>query len=117
MLHVLYGLNHGTLASTVVLVLLLARRHDFDRPGDTTTRTLVAARLLTALAAITLYALSALWLNRMAADQSFSIRFAVRETLDGLTGQHLQGSPHFTGGFAFERQPQGLLHEPFVARH
>jgi lysyl-tRNA synthetase class 2 len=107
-LHELYGLNHGTLASTIVLVVLLARRHDFDRPGDTTTRTLVAARLLTALAAITLYALSALWLNRMAADQSFSIRFAVRETLDGLTGQHLQGSPHFTGGFA-EWFPLSLL--------
>jgi lysyl-tRNA synthetase, class II len=99
-LHVLYGLNHCTLASTVVLVLLLARRHDFDRPGDTTTRTVVAVRLLTALGVITLYALSALWLNRMAADQSFSGGFAVRETLDGLTGMHLEGSPHFTGGFA-----------------
>ncbi|MFL5926152.1 MAG: bifunctional lysylphosphatidylglycerol flippase/synthetase MprF [Gaiellaceae bacterium] len=99
-LHVLYGLNHGTLASTVVLVLLLARRHDFDRPGDTSTRRVVAARLLTALAAIALYALSALWLNRMAADQSFSVGFAVRETLDGLTGQHLLGSPHFAGGFS-----------------
>jgi lysyl-tRNA synthetase class 2 len=99
-LHVLYGLNHGTLASTVVLVLLLARRNDFDRPGDATTRRLVAARLLTALAVITLYALSALWLNRMAADQSFSSGFALRETLDGLTGMNLQGSPHFEGGFA-----------------
>jgi lysyl-tRNA synthetase class 2 len=99
-LHVLYGLDHGTLASTVVLVLLLARRHDFDRPGDTSTRRAVAIRLLTALAVIAVYALSALWLNRMAADQSFSNGFVVRETIDGLSGRHLQGSPHFTGGFA-----------------
>jgi lysyl-tRNA synthetase, class II len=98
-LHVLYGLNQGTLASTVVLVLLLARRHDFDRPGDVSVRRLVAARTATAIVAITTYAFSALWLNRMAADQPFSAHFATRETLAGLTAMHVQGSPHFSGEF------------------
>ena len=31
-LHALHGINQGTLASVVILTLLLARRHDFDRP-------------------------------------------------------------------------------------
>ena len=40
-LHVLHGFNDGTLASSVVLVVLIARRADFDRPrrrGDTRRR-------------------------------------------------------------------------------
>jgi lysyl-tRNA synthetase class 2 len=83
----------------VVLVVLVARRHDFDRPGDVTTRALVAGRLVTALGAIGLYALTAIWLNRMAADQPFTAAFALRETADGVTALHVQGSPHFAGGF------------------
>ena len=98
-LHVLYGFNHGTLASTVVLVVLVARRHDFNRPGDTRMRGLVVARLVTGIGAIALYALTALWLNRMAADQTFTPGFAFRETLDGLIARHVRGSPHFAGSF------------------
>ena len=98
-LHVVYGFNHGTLASLVVLVLLVARRHDFDRPGDATSRQLVSARFLTATSAIAAYALIALWFNRMAADQPFSGTFALSETFDGLLGLHVQGSPHFSGTF------------------
>jgi lysyl-tRNA synthetase, class II len=98
-LHVLYGFNHGTVASMVVLVLLVARRHDFDRPGDVAGRRLVAARFVAALVVIGLYALIAIWLNRMAADQPFTLAFALRETFDGLTAAHVNGSPHFIGGF------------------
>ena len=32
-LHVLHGLNDGTLASAVVLLALVARRNDFDGAG------------------------------------------------------------------------------------
>jgi lysyl-tRNA synthetase, class II len=98
-IHVLYGFNHGTLASAVVLVLLIARRHDFDRPGDTESRGLVARRAVTVLAAVALYALVALWLNSTAADQPLTLRFVLRETLDGLFGVNLRGSPHLAGGF------------------
>ncbi len=97
--HVAYGLNQGTLASAVVLVILVARRHDFDRPGDATTRHLIAARISTAVGAILLYALGALWVNRMGADQPFTLRFALKETLAGLLGLHVTGSPHFAGTF------------------
>jgi lysyl-tRNA synthetase, class II len=98
-LHVLNGFNHGSLATAVVFALLVARRHDFDRPGDTATRTLLAQRLAVAVPAIVVYAFFALWLNRMAADQPYTLRFAVDETLDGLLGQNLHGSAHYAGAF------------------
>lgn len=99
-LHVLHGLNSGTLASAVVLVVLVARRHDFDGPGDTTTRNLVIARLIVSAAAITLYGITAVWLNQSAADQTFSLRFAGHEIVAGIFGLHLHGSPHFVGSFS-----------------
>ena len=99
-LHVLHGLNSGTLASAVVLVVLVARRHDFDGPGDTTTRHLVAARLVVSASALALYGLAAVWLNQAAADQSFSLRFAGNEIVAGIFGFHLHGSPHFVGSFS-----------------
>ena len=98
-LHVLNGLNHGTLASAIVLVLLVARRHDFDRPGDVSTRRLIAARVGIALASIALYAITALWVNQVAADQPLTLRFALHETLGGLLGLNLRGSPHLAGPF------------------
>jgi lysyl-tRNA synthetase class 2 len=98
-LHVLHGFNQGSLATAVVLLLLVARRHDFDRPGDAATRTLLAQRVAIAISGIAIYAFTALWLNRMAADQPFTIRFAVDETLDGLFGQNLHGSAHYAGAF------------------
>jgi lysyl-tRNA synthetase class 2 len=98
-LHVLYGFNHGTLASTVVLAVLVARRHDFDGPGDTATRNLVLRRLGVAAAAIAAYAVAALWLNQSAADQPFTLAFAGRETATGLFALDVQGSPHLAGPF------------------
>jgi lysyl-tRNA synthetase class 2 len=97
--HVLHGFNHGTLASAVVLVLLVARRHDFDRPGDIGSRGLVARRVLTVVGVIGLYAVSALWINRTAADQPLTLRFALRETFDDLFALNVRGSPHFVGAF------------------
>ena len=107
-LHVLHGLNHGSLASAAVLALLLARRDDFDRLGDATTRGLLAQRLAVAAPAIAVYATAALWLNRMAADQPYSFRLALNETLNDLLGLHLRGSPHFAGSFG-EWFPLSLL--------
>jgi lysyl-tRNA synthetase class 2 len=98
-LHVLHGFDHGSLVSAFVLALLVARRHDFDRPGDITTRGLLAERLAMAVPAIGVYAIVALWLNRMAADQTFTFRFALDETLHGLLALNLHGSTHFTGAF------------------
>ena len=98
-LHVLHGLNAGTLASTVVLVLLVARRESFDGPGDPHTWRLALARVAIVLGIIAAFGTAALWLNRMVADQSFSPRFALDEIARGALGLNLRGSPHLSGAF------------------
>jgi len=98
-LHALHGFNHGSLVSALVFALLLARRHDFDRPGDSATRHLLLERLAIAVPAIVGYACVALWLNRMAADQPFSSHFAVSETLRGVFARDVGGSHHLAGSF------------------
>jgi lysyl-tRNA synthetase, class II len=99
LLHVLHGFSHGTLVSAILVVVLLARRHDFDGPGDETTRNLIARRLGVAIVAVGAYGIAALWLNRIAADQSFTLPFALREVVRGALGFELHGSPHFAGAF------------------
>jgi lysyl-tRNA synthetase, class II len=98
-LHVLHGLNAGTLASTVVLVLLVARRESFDRPGAPHTWRLAIARVAIVAGIIACFGTAALWLNRMVADQSFSLRFALDEIARGALGLNLGGSPHLGGSF------------------
>ena len=98
-LHVLRGFNHGTLASAVILTLLVARRHDFDGPGDTSTRRLVLSRAVIGVSSIAIYGMGALWLNRIDADQPFTARFASNEIAGGLLGLRVHGSPHLSGGF------------------
>ena len=99
LLHVLHGLNDGTLASAVVLVLLLARRVDYDGPGDTETRRVVLSRVIVSLASIAGFGITALWVNRIDADQPFTLRFAAGEIAKGLIGLHIHGSPHLAGDF------------------
>jgi lysyl-tRNA synthetase, class II len=95
-LHLLHGLGPGALVASVVLILLVARRDDFVLPGDVQTRVVIAKRAVLAAAAIAVYAFVAIWLNRLAADQPFSLGFVVRETLHGVSGRH---SPHLAGAF------------------
>lgn len=98
-LHVLHGLNDGTLASVVVLVLLIARRSDFDGPGDRESSHQVLIRVGLSAAVIIVYGTSVLWLHRIDADQSFTARFVAGELLRGLFGVDLRGSPHLAGMF------------------
>jgi lysyl-tRNA synthetase class 2 len=99
-LHVLHGINHGTLASAVILTLLLARRHDFDGPGDDSTSRMVLQRLGLSVTVIATYAFVVLWLHRIDADQPLTFRFVSSETARGLLGLQLGGSPHLNGHFA-----------------
>jgi lysyl-tRNA synthetase class 2 len=99
-LHVLHGINSGTLASVVILVLLLARRQDFDGPGDATTRSVVLSRLLLSVTTIASYGVVVLWIHRIEGDRPFTLRFAFDEIARGVFGLQLGGSPHFVGHFA-----------------
>lgn len=107
-LHVLHGLNGGTLASVVVLLVLVARRQEFDGPGDVATRNLALVRIVGALALIAAYGVAALWMNRVVADQPFTARFALREIVAGSLGLNLRGSQHLSGSFG-EWFPLSLL--------
>jgi lysyl-tRNA synthetase class 2 len=99
LLHVLHGISHGSLVSTLVLILLVARRHDFVLPGDVQTRFLIGTRAGVAAAAIFAIGCTALWINRLDADQPFTLQFAGREIAGALLGLQLRGSPHLTGSF------------------
>ena len=99
LLHVLRGFSHGTTVSAAVLILLVARRHDFPLPGDEQTRFQIVRRIVLSIGAIAAYGTLALWANRLDADQPFTPRFAAREIAGGLLGLHLRGSPHLTGSF------------------
>jgi lysyl-tRNA synthetase, class II len=98
-LHLLHGVGPGGLISAFLLILLVARRDDFTLPGDVETRVLIARRAALAVGAIAVYAIVAIWLNRLAADQPFTLGFVLRETLNGVSGRHVRGSPHLAGSF------------------
>jgi len=98
-LHVLHGLGPGTLVSAGLLILLVARRHEFVLPGDTQTRFLIVERLALAAATIVAYGVTAIWLNAATADQPFTFGFGLREVARGVVGIDLRGSPHLSGFF------------------
>jgi len=98
-LHILHGFSRGTPVSAVILILLVARRDDFRLPGDEATRFLIPRRAAIAIATIGVYGCAALWLNRLSADQPFTVRFAGREIVRGLLGLDVRGSAHLAGAF------------------
>jgi len=98
-LNVLHGLGPGGFVSGLVLTVLVARRHDFVLPGDVQTKYLPVSRTLLAAAGIASYGVAALWLNRVDADQPFTLGFASREISSALLGMQIAGSPHLSGAF------------------
>jgi len=100
LLHLLKGLDYEEAAANLVLALaLVARRRDFAGPGDPHARRHVAGRALLWFGAIFAYGFFALWLNRLSADQPFTLSFAARETGASLIGTQVGGQRHVTGDF------------------
>jgi lysyl-tRNA synthetase class 2 len=93
-LHVLHGFDGGAAFAALVAVALVARRQDFDAPGDPTGRPVLLARAVLVLGTIYVYGAAALWINRISADQPYTFSFAVRETSRSLAGLSLGGSSH-----------------------
>jgi lysyl-tRNA synthetase, class II len=93
-LHVLHGFDGGAAFAALVAVALVARRQDFDAPGDPTTMPLLLGRAALTVATIYAYGSGALWINRISADQPYTFGFAVRETSRSLAGLSLGGSAH-----------------------
>ena len=78
-LHLQHRFGYGAIATALVAVALLARRSDFDAPGDPEAHPRIALRALLFGSAIFGYAFGALWINRVMADQSFTLPFVVHE--------------------------------------
>ena len=94
-LHLLKGFDYEEAAVNVLIGLaLVARRHDFAGRGDPSVRTHLLLRTLAYTGAIVVYAFVALWVNRVAADQPYTLAFAAKETGESLIGSELVGTRH-----------------------
>jgi lysyl-tRNA synthetase, class II len=98
-LHLQHRFGYGAIATGLVAVALLARRSDFDAPGDPEAQPRLALRAPLFAAAILGYGFVALWLNRVMADQPFTLPFALRETARAAIGVNASGSGHLSGTF------------------
>jgi lysyl-tRNA synthetase class 2 len=91
--------GYGAIATALVAVALLARRGDFDARGDPDAHPRLALWGLTFAVGIFGYAFVALWVNRVMADQPFTLPFALRETARAAAGVDAPGSVHLSGTF------------------
>jgi lysyl-tRNA synthetase class 2 len=98
-LHVLHGFPLGGLESGLLAVTLVARRRDFDALGDPSTRMRLIVLSLGVVFGLFAYGALVVWINRLMADQPYTLGFALRETGAALVGLRLRGSEHLTGGF------------------
>jgi lysyl-tRNA synthetase class 2 len=98
-LHEAHRFDYGAVAAALVAVVLVARRHVFDAPGDPTARPRLALRAVALVAAIYAYGAVVLWINRIEADQPFTLHFSLSETNEALAGLSLGGSSHLVDGF------------------
>jgi lysyl-tRNA synthetase class 2 len=98
-LHLLHGFNSGALVTALLAVALVAKRNEFDAPGDPASRLRLVLRGLLIVAGIALYGAFAMWLNQLAIDQPVSLGLVARETGAALVGARLHGSAHLGSSF------------------
>jgi lysyl-tRNA synthetase, class II len=97
-LHLLHA-DYGAVPVGLLALALVARRQDFQGPGDPEAQPRVLLRGLLYGAVIAAYGVIAIWVNREAADGPFSIGFALHETGGALVGLDLRGGGHLMGEF------------------
>jgi lysyl-tRNA synthetase, class II len=98
-LHLQHRFGYGAIATGLVAIALLARRSDFDAPGDPESQPRILVRALLFAGAIDAYGVVAIWMNRVMADQAYTLRFALRETARAAAGITASGDPHLADGF------------------
>jgi len=100
LLHIVKGLDYEeAIACTVLATILIARRNDFTGHGDPDTRRTLTGRLVLYPAAILLYGVVALWINRLAIDRPYTLAFAIKETAESAAGVDIGGARHVAGEF------------------
>ena len=98
-LHLFEGFPDSTIVTALITLALVARRRNFEQPGDPAVRPRLLLRAALLVAVIYVYGAAALWVNRLMADQPFSLHFSLDETSRALVGLNLRGSAHLTGDF------------------
>ncbi len=98
-LHLFEGFPDSTIVTALITLALVARRRNFEQPGDPAVRPRLVLRAALLVAVIYVYGAAALWVNRLMADQPFSLHFSLDETSRALVGLNLRGSAHLTGEF------------------
>jgi lysyl-tRNA synthetase, class II len=95
-LHVGRRFDEGAVVTAIAVVSLLARRADFRAPGDPATRPRVLLHAFVATAGVLLYGVVTLWLNRLMADQSYTLGFALNVTGRAVAGLSFHGAAHLS---------------------
>jgi lysyl-tRNA synthetase, class II len=98
-LHLQHRFGYGAIVTSLVAVALLARRTDFDAPGDPDAHPRIVLHTLGFAAAIAVYGVVTLWINRVMVDQPFTVAFALEETARAAIGVNAAGSAHVSGQF------------------
>ena len=98
-LHVLRGFTVGAALALLLALFVVARREEFDAAPEPASERRVLARAGLVVSVLLLYGIAALWVNRLMADQQFTLGFALRETTRAALGLSLRGSSHLTGEF------------------
>jgi len=100
-LHIFHGMGSGATATGLLAIALVARRQDFDAAGDPSGQPRVLLRAALLVLGIYAYGAAALWMNRLVADQPFTLPFSLSETSRALVGLSLvHGRRHLSGDFA-----------------
>ncbi len=95
-LHVGRRFDEGAVVTAVAVVALIARRDDFRRSGDPGSRPRVIVHLAIALVGALVYGIATLWLNRLMADQPYTLGFALRVTGRAIAGMSFRGAEHLS---------------------
>jgi lysyl-tRNA synthetase, class II len=96
-LHLERGFDDGAIVTGLVVVALLARRADFRRRGDPSTKPRVLMHVVALAVVVVLYGTVTLWVNRLMADQPYTVGFALRVTGRALAGLSFRGAHQLSG--------------------
>lgn len=99
-LHIERGFDDGAVVTGLAVVALLARRGDFRRRGDPSAKPRVALQALALVAVVLVYGIVTLWVNRLMADQPYTLGFALHVTARAAAGLSLTGAHHLSGPVA-----------------
>lgn len=96
-LHIEHRFDDGAIVTCIATVALLARRGDFGLRGDPAVKPRIAVHAAVLAGIVLGYGLLTLWVNRLMADEPYSIPFALRETGRALSGLSLAHERHLSG--------------------